>query len=109
MADAPAFEPPAEASPNPLPQPRPKLSIAHLMLWTLGTAIVLAFSRAQFGPIGSAGTEVEEAFAGNARGTYLRILAIVTAPFTGIDRPIVRQVQKDSPAITPPVSAWWSP
>jgi hypothetical protein len=76
----PARDVPLAASPS----ERPKLSIAHLMLWTLGTAIVLAFSRAQFAAIGSAGPDVDEMFDGDARGIYLRILAVVSAPFSGV-------------------------
>lgn len=75
--------PSAEIPPQP-PVPRPKLSIAHLMLWTLGTAIVLALSRLQI----SAFEMPRVAGVGDAATTglqtFFRLSAIVTAPFTGI-------------------------
>lgn len=79
MSSEPLPEFPARDLAAPIEQPprRPRLSIAHLMLWTLGTAIVLAFSRAQFAGF-------ESATSGDSVSTYLRVSAIVTAPFTGI-------------------------
>lgn len=52
------------------------------MLWTLGTAIVLACSRAQLSAF-ETGPFDRQLFAGSL-GTYYRVMAIVTAPFTGM-------------------------
>ena len=69
--------------PAPPPMPRPKLSIAHLMLWTLGTAIALSLSRTQLSfldrPSGIPGD-----FSSGGLSTFLRISAIAVAPFHGI-------------------------
>jgi hypothetical protein len=73
----------AADSPPP-PMPRPKLSIAHLMLWTLGTAIALALSRAQIAAFELTASDLGGRFALSRLGTYFRTAVIVIAPFTGI-------------------------
>jgi hypothetical protein len=52
------------------------------MLWTLGTAIVLGFSRAQLSAFDMPQFGRQQ-FAGSL-GTYFRVVVMVTAPFTGI-------------------------
>ena len=73
--------PPAEPAP---PVPRPRLSIAHLMLWTLGTAIVLALSRLEISAFETPGYSFFGESYDRRLQTYFRVMAIVTAPFTGI-------------------------
>ena len=64
--------------------PRPRLSIAHLMLWTLGTAVALALSRLEISALDAPGFSSFGDSSNNHLGTYFRVMAIATAPFTGI-------------------------
>jgi hypothetical protein len=64
--------------------PRPKLSIAHLMLWTLGTAVVLALSRTQISFLEDPQGFPSEFPKSDKLSTFFRLSAIVSAPFGGI-------------------------
>lgn len=74
-------DPQVKNRPAAVPHKRTRLSIAHLLLWTLGTAIVLAFSRAQLSAFEM--PQFGQQFAGSL-GTYFRVVVMVAAPFTGI-------------------------
>ena len=80
-ADLPAQQLPLAETPR---AARPRLSIAHLMLWTLGTAIVLAFSRAQIAMLEPARTSIDNFVEADALGTVQKVTAIAVSPFTGL-------------------------
>lgn len=85
MPSDPIPDPPLDATPgeNPSPPIVPRLSIAHLMLWTLGTGIVLALLRVEIVWFEPARAQLDQFIDADSWTSSQQVTAIGVAPFTG--------------------------